>query len=144
MRHGNGCRIGVSRISADDCPSENIGIWKMDTCQRDARGSLSRCLRCPANAGVCVFRGQKPQQEFPLNSLKNQTGSSEFLVEILTTECSETPSATLKAAIEQRSAKYQPPCIRLPEDYKTRRRMSTLGYAQKFTRRPSLKLVAFR
>ena len=67
-----------------------------------------------------------------------------FGVEILTTECSETPSATLKAAIEQRSAKYQPPYIRLPEDYKTRRRMSTLGYAQKFTRRPSLKLVAFR
>ena len=27
-------------------------------------------------------------------------GSSKFLVEILTTECSETPSATLEAAIE--------------------------------------------
>ena len=77
-------------------------------------------------------------------TLLQDYGSSEFLVEILTTECSETPSATLKAAIEQRSAKYQPPYTRLSEDYKTRRRMSTLGYAQKFTRRPSLKLVAFR
>jgi len=31
---------------------------------------------------------------------KKRRGSSKFLVEILTTECSETPSATLKAAIE--------------------------------------------
>ena len=41
-------------------------------------------------------------------------------VESLTTEYPETPSATLKAAIEEKSAKHQPPYIRLPEDYKIR------------------------
>ena len=31
---------------------------------------------------------------------KKEIGSSKFFVEILTTECSETPSAALKAAME--------------------------------------------
>ena len=43
-------------------------------------------------------------------------GSSEFLVEISTTECSEAPSATRKVAMEKTSAKYQPPQTRLSGD----------------------------
>ena len=37
--------------------AQKFATLRMDECQRVARRSLSRCLRCPANAGVCVFRG---------------------------------------------------------------------------------------
>ena len=86
-----GCRVcciwrGMRRRLTGVVPGGKIGLFE--------------CIRCA----------------FAFQTIENFFGSSELLVEISTTECSEAPSATRKVAMEKTSAKYQPPQTRLSGD----------------------------
>ena len=52
------CLVFIDQIGVRALIIQKSATLRVDECQRVARRSLSCSLRCPAIAGVCVFRGQ--------------------------------------------------------------------------------------
>ena len=95
-----------------------------------------------------------PEDSFALLSVPRERGLPRFPwsnndthlhLRRSTTECAEAhPCAARKWLGKRRLLNISRDRLACRVDYKTRRRISTLGYAQKFTRSPSLNSVALR